>query len=328
MTSTPAISVITPVWNGLPYIKETIDSVLADEFQDWELLIGDNFSTDGTREYLETLSDPRIHVFLYEKNFGVYYSIRFLWSKARAPIAFGLCADDYLYPGALNKIITAWHNTSPETAYITYNWEHRMINFSRLTRYGYEALPKTLKYPDSSLGFFLFGNIPGNFSEVCVKVGLVNASENFVDHMKYSGDYEFWARLAKTNTVILSNEKVVYIRRHDKVAATFLNTKGEWFEDTLPVYEKLIDDLSPFYDRKKLITYYNIETRSFQLREALVAILKGKFANFKAFMNSKSSIFWPKWVQLIILLPFALYEGGRLRTCVILARNIVEHGKK
>ncbi len=189
-------------------------------------------------------------------------------------------------------------------------------------------LPKVLEYPNSSLGFFLFGNIPGNFSEVCVSVSLANASENFVDHMKYSGDYEFWSRLAKTNSIVLSDEQVVYIRRHDRVAASFLNTKGEWFDDTLPVYERLIDELSPFYDRKKLIRYYNVETRSFQLRDAIRSLLRGQTANFKRFMNSNSSIFWPKWVQLIVLLPFALYEGGRLRISVVLARDIVEHGKK
>ncbi len=141
MTSTPAISIVTPVWNGLPYIKETIDSVLAEEFQDWELLIGDNFSTDGTREYLQTLTDPRIRVFLYEKNFGVYYSIRFLWSKANAPMALGLCADDYFYPGAIKKVVDEWNNASPDTAFITFNWRARQMKFSRLTRYavGYSS---------------------------------------------------------------------------------------------------------------------------------------------------------------------------------------------
>jgi len=328
MTSSPAISIITPVWNGLPYIKETVASVLAEEFQDWELLIGDNCSTDGTREYLQTLSDPRIRVFLYEQNFGVYYSIRFLWSNARAAIAVGLCADDYFYPGALNMVMNSWNNASPDTAYISYNWKDRQTKFSRLTKYSYEVLPKVLEHPDSSLGFFLFGNIPGNFSEVCVKVAIVNDSENFVGHMKYSGDYEFWARLAKRHTVVMDDSDIVYIRRHDKVAATFLNTKGEWFADTLPVYEKLIDDLTPYYDRKQLISYYNIETRSFQYRDAINSLLHGQSANFKSFMKSKSSIFWSKWIQLIVLLPFALFEGGRLRMSVVLARKLIKKRKK
>lgn len=327
MTSTPTISIVTPVWNGLPYIKETIESVLADEFQDWELVIGDNASTDGTSEYLRTLTDPRIRVFVHEQNFGVYYNIRFIWANARAPIALGLCADDYLYPGALTTVLNEWKKAAPDTAYISFNWKHRQMNHTRLTRYAYGVLPKKLDTLNSTLGFFLFGCFPGNFSEVCVRVGLVNAAENFVAHMKYAGDFEFYSRLAKAHPVILSDANIVFIRRHDRVQSTYMTTKGEAFAQRLEVYERLIDELSPYYERKKLIDYYNIETRSFQLRDAIRAILHGQFANFKAFMNSKSSIFWPKWVQLIVCLPFALYEDGRLRLSVSMARKIVNHRK-
>ena len=42
MPAVPAISILTPVWNGLPYIKECIESVLSQDFQDWEMIIGDN----------------------------------------------------------------------------------------------------------------------------------------------------------------------------------------------------------------------------------------------------------------------------------------------
>ncbi len=70
MSVVPAISIITPVWNGLPYIKECVESVLAQDFQDWEMIVGDNASEDGTSEYLRTLNDPRIKVFRHEKNLG------------------------------------------------------------------------------------------------------------------------------------------------------------------------------------------------------------------------------------------------------------------
>ena len=327
MTSVPAISIITPVWNGLPYIKETIDSVLSQDFQDWELLIGDNESTDGTSEYLQSLTDPRIRVFRHEKNVGVYRNIRFLYSKAKAPIAVGLCADDYFHPGGLAMVVNEWATASPDTAYITFNWKERR-NHSKLTLYGYNTLPRKLDLLNSRLGFFLFGNIPGNFSEVSAKVDLFNAASDYIDYMKFAADFEFWSRLAKTGPVVLSDANIVYIRRHDRVAATYMATKGEFFTDTVAVYETLIDELSAYYDRKKLVRYYNIETRSFQLRDALIAILRARqFTNFKIFMTSKSSIFWPKWLQLIVCLPFALYEDGRLRLSVVLAKGLI-NGRK
>ena len=63
MPDVPAISILTPVWNGLPYIKECIESVLSQDFQDWEMIIGDNESDDGTSEYLRSFTDPRIKSF-------------------------------------------------------------------------------------------------------------------------------------------------------------------------------------------------------------------------------------------------------------------------
>ena len=197
-----------------------------------------------------------------------------------------------------------------------------------MIEYAYEALPPVLETLDSRLAFFLFGNISGNFSEVSARVDLFNKEKEYVENMRYAGDFDFWARLAKSRNIILSDAKTVYIRRHDRVAATYMSTRGEFFWDTLPVYERLAEELSPYFDRKQLIAYYNIETRSFQLSDALVAILNGKFANIIAFMNTKSVIVWPIWKQLVFCLPFALYEKGRLRLSVSMARKIMKQHKK
>src|SRR5689334_14831687 len=125
MAKTPAISIITPVWNGLPYIKETVDSVLAQEFQDWEMIVSDNASTDGTSEYLASLKDPRIKVYRHEQNRGVYRNIQFCFTKCTAPVFMGLCADDYFYPGALQSIVNAWDAVSYKPGFITFNWKNR-----------------------------------------------------------------------------------------------------------------------------------------------------------------------------------------------------------
>jgi glycosyltransferase involved in cell wall biosynthesis len=142
MNATPAISILTPFGTD-SHIKETIDSVLAEEFQDWELIVGDNESTDGTSEYLRSLTDPRIRVYRHEKNMGVYKNIKFLYAQAKAPIAVGLCADDYFYPGGLKTVIDEWQKATPETAYISFNWEARRTH-SYLTEYSYEVLHRCL----------------------------------------------------------------------------------------------------------------------------------------------------------------------------------------
>jgi glycosyltransferase involved in cell wall biosynthesis len=324
MSQTPAISLVTPVWNGLPYIKETVESALSQDFQDWEMIIGDNASTDGTSEYLQSLKDPRIKVFRHDQNLGVYRNIYFVINKASAPIFMGLCADDYLYPGALRKIVDQWKRVDPETALITFNWKHRQINHDTLTKFSYSALPKKLVGVDSMFAFFLFGNIPGNLSEVSGRVSVV-APEHFLYHIKYSADYEYWLRITKKYPIYLSDEDVVYIRRHDAVAATYMITKGEYHEESIAVYEKIINDLSAYCDRNRLIAFYNLQMCSYHLRDAIRSALFGKFTALKSFLNLKSPIFWR--FQFLRLLPFALSEPLRYVWTVKLAGSILNTAK-
>lgn len=324
MDGTPAISILTPVWNGLPYIKECVASVLAQDFQDWEMIVGDNASDDGTSEYLRSLTDPRIKVFRHEKNRGVYKNIYFLFNKATAPVYMGLCADDYFYPGALRKILDEWKNVDPRVGLITFNWKARQMKQHKFQQFAYDALPKTINGIHCIFSFFLFGNIPGNFSEVSAKVSLV-APEHYLYHIKFSADYEYWLRLARRNGIYLTNTEVVYIRRHDRVAATYAITKGEYHEESYGEYEKIIDELSEYCDRKKLIKFYNIELCSYHLRSAIISALRGRFEALKSFMRLKSPIFWR--FQSIRCLPYALSEPLRFSVSIQVAKRILKEAK-
>ena len=133
---------------------------------------------DGTSEYLRTLKDPRIKVFRHEKNLGVFKNIRFLYNMARAPIYTALCADDYFYEGGLRKIVDEWAKVGPEIGLINFNWKHRQMNPHRLQACAYSALPKVIDKTNATIAFFLFGNFPGNFSEISARVPLV-VSEDF-----------------------------------------------------------------------------------------------------------------------------------------------------
>ena len=324
----PSISILTPVWNGLPYLKECVESVLSQDYQDWEMIIGDNASTDGTTEYLQSLTDPRIKVYRHQTNLGVYRNNHFLFTKAAAPIYVGLCADDYFYPGALRKVVQEWKVVGPEVSLITFNWKSRQMNHDKLSQLSYAVLPKVLEGVEATFAFFLFGCFPGNFSEISGKVAIVSP-EHYLYNIKFSADYEYWLRLAKKNRFYLSStDGVVYIRRHDRVAATYTITKGEYLEESIQVYENIINDLSKYCSRKKLIAFYNIDICSFHLRNALKAATRGRFEALKLFMKLRSPIFWPKGIQLLACLPFALSETLRYSLTVKLAKNIFNDRKK
>lgn len=103
----PLLSIVIPVKNGMPYIKSTIESVLSQDFQDYELIISNDASTDGTTEYLETLSDLRILVTAPPVPMKVDEHWTFACLLARGTYIKLLCADDMLTKGSLNRQLAA-----------------------------------------------------------------------------------------------------------------------------------------------------------------------------------------------------------------------------
>ena len=64
------ISVLMPVYNGLPLIKASIESLKRQTLANWECIIVDDGSTDGTSEFLDSIDDERFVVYHFEKNRG------------------------------------------------------------------------------------------------------------------------------------------------------------------------------------------------------------------------------------------------------------------
>ncbi len=324
MSTVPAISIITPVWNGLPYIKECIGSVLAQEFQNWEMLVGDNGSTDGTREYLSGQTDSRIHIYNHKVNLGISGNLNFLFAKATAPLAYILCADDYFHPNGLSYVISEWSSSKPSVVFICFSPD---AGDSKLRRYSHSVLPENIPASKSRLAFFLFGNFTGNVSNVSVKVSAVNSTGGFVGHLKTAQDFEMWCRLSKDNDVILSRKNVVYVRRHQAAATNYMTQKGEDYGPLISIYEDLIEQLSIDYERRKLMSYFNTQICSQYFRTAIKYALSGRLTFMKTVLKTKSPILWNVWSQLLICTPLALSENLREYIGIKLARNFMDKDK-
>ncbi len=94
-------TIAIPVWNRLDLIKISSGSVLNQTFKDFELIIVDDASTDGTWEYIQTIKDPRVKVYRNEHNMGVVANWRKCLEKATGKWFKLLMSDDFLFPDAL-----------------------------------------------------------------------------------------------------------------------------------------------------------------------------------------------------------------------------------
>lgn len=91
----PRVSIITPAYNAERYLPEAVASILEQSFQDWELIIINDGSTDGTRDYLNSLTDPRIRV-IHQSNGGVSSARNAGLDCARGEFVTFMDADDVL----------------------------------------------------------------------------------------------------------------------------------------------------------------------------------------------------------------------------------------
>ena len=75
MNSAAGLSVLMPVYNGMPYLPQAVASVLSQNHPDFELLVLDDASQDGSRKFLQDLRDPRVRTIQNEKNQGLFKSL-------------------------------------------------------------------------------------------------------------------------------------------------------------------------------------------------------------------------------------------------------------
>lgn len=97
MSSTPLISVLVPVYNGMPYLPETVESIRAQTLDDFEVIALDDGSTDASAQYLSSVHDDRLRIERLARG-GLSTALNHGLKIARAPIIARIDADDVALP--------------------------------------------------------------------------------------------------------------------------------------------------------------------------------------------------------------------------------------
>ena len=98
------ISICIPTYNRSKYLLRCVESIIGYPFNDIEIIILDNYSTDNTKEVLNAYSDDRIKYFCNDSNIGARQNIRNIIDLATGQYCFYLTDDDMLLPGALHSV--------------------------------------------------------------------------------------------------------------------------------------------------------------------------------------------------------------------------------
>jgi glycosyltransferase involved in cell wall biosynthesis len=116
-------SIILPVWNGGEYVKECVASILAQSFTDFDCIILDNQSTDGTVEWIRSLNDPRIRVYLSGKPLGIEENWGRIVTVPKNEFITLIGHDDILnrdYLSTMNALLQKFPDASLYQTHFTY----------------------------------------------------------------------------------------------------------------------------------------------------------------------------------------------------------------
>jgi glycosyltransferase involved in cell wall biosynthesis len=135
-------------WNRLEYTRLTLSRLLSDPAEEFRLWIWDNGSTDGTRDYLSGLEDPRIEeVILNDENVGQIIPVNAIWSKSEADLLGKIDNDCLLTPGwtrtlaAAHRdierlgVVACWHYFADDFDYERAKWKIQEHNGHQILRH-------------------------------------------------------------------------------------------------------------------------------------------------------------------------------------------------
>src|ERR1051325_5876692 len=115
MTATPALSVVMPVRDAATYLRDALDSLRAQTFGDFEVIVVDDASSDGSRAILDAYEDPRFVVIGNERHLGLTASLNRGLAHVRAALIARHDADDRSHPERFARQVTVMR-ARPELA--------------------------------------------------------------------------------------------------------------------------------------------------------------------------------------------------------------------
>ena len=200
----PEVSIILPTYNGRKYIRESIDSILRQTFTDWELILVNDCSTDGTAEILEeyAMKDNRISVVHNKVNRKLPESLNTGFAGARGEYLTWTSDDNRYLPDALETMVE-------------YLEENRGTMIVRSDYFFIDAqgnrIGESVKYSNHNMfSWNCFGACFLYRKEVLKLVGKYNKDAFGVE------DYDYWLRVLERFGKIDSIEKKLYeYRRHE-----------------------------------------------------------------------------------------------------------------
>lgn len=206
---TPRVTVLMSIFNGARYLRSAVESILAQTFSDFELLIIDDASTDACGEIMRGYSDARIRIIRNDKNIGLTRSLNLGLAQARGDLIARHDDDDVSHPARL-ELQVAYLDSHRDVALLGCRVE---IIDSRGKSLGAERVYRSTT-PSGVRWQLLFGN-PFVHSTVMFRRDVIlNEFGGYNEMMYFNQDFELFSRVVVNRSASNHPRRLLRHRAH------------------------------------------------------------------------------------------------------------------
>ena len=320
----PAVSVIMPVWNRERFVADAIQSILAQTYADFELIVVDDGSTDGTRSVVASFEDPRLRCLPGEHR-GISAAMNAGLAAAKGRFIARLDSDDWWFPDMLATQVTVLEGR-PEVGLVYARGECTDSDWKPLSMtWGYP-----LRYPDETFRSMVYNDSTCNITVVCRRACFERVG-TYDESLQTSEDLDMWLRVARYFEFAFTDRVLARIRLHGgSITGEISAERDEQMERRGLVFTKLFASLGlpPEIVAMKGHVFSNLHTSNGllwlghgKIRKACGAFRRAVSVSSSPFYTSLR-ILWScfKW-QVLPRLPGGRKLGAWLERCIHYVRR-------
>lgn len=208
----PKVSVIISAFNHEKYVAESIKSIINQTFENFELIVVDNGSSDSTYKILKGIKDPRIRIFRIKKNVGFSHALNYVLKRTRGEYISLFSSDDISLPNKLAKQVKYLDNHPDVGAVFS---QAQMIDeegYEIKEHYYYKVFNQNNRNRFEWLNYFFYNGNCMCFPSALIRKYIYKKIRYENERLAQLHDFDVWIRLCFSQDVYIFKDKLIKFR--------------------------------------------------------------------------------------------------------------------
>uniref|UniRef100_UPI004048C224 glycosyltransferase n=1 Tax=Algoriphagus sp. TaxID=1872435 RepID=UPI004048C224 len=258
---TPLVSIVFTSYNHLEFLKQAIDSILNQSYSNFELIVIDDCSTDGSQALLLKYSyDKRVNLNLLESNSGSYVRASNYGAKLASGdyILFAQC-DDFAEVNQLETLVNILHsNKKIGVAYSRSNLIDKLGDFISddysIREYSFRKIcfETTIIDKKNMIRFLSYSCVIPNLSAALISRDLFNKIGGLSENYFIASDWDFWFKCARVTDFIYVAQPLNNFRQHETTIRSTYKVSTQIIEIYSIIYHFISSNNIDGFDRFKM----------------------------------------------------------------------------